>query len=372
MEERPVPKPRSSLLSRSSSLVKPVAAPRTTLSSSSTASSSISSSPSPTEQQPNMSSSSSGSSSGSKHLKQELSEKGRAVISTTKRSVKNLLNRRLTSVGPEDNNGERIKESHRQASDENVRCVSMPVNNIFSGIQFYSPLEGNLRSVKNEVDLYGAARYSPPPPIYPPPPLPDETIYDELQSVASGHSGSTLSTHSSSLRNSIAESSQLQIDSDEQTCSLSDGEQSRRMSRSDSWTFYDSARSTNADIVEEEEAEIKETISGVDRCSLVSSCISQLSLQNSLYENWLTDKRDEGDKRSNCKSVLFEFDPYTNAAENVYSNYENNDMMLLETLLAGSDSPLSVGSEDNDMENELDEEDIAQVVQVNKLFVIIL
>jgi len=72
---------------------------------------------------------------------------------------------------------------------EEDRCVSMPADNIFSSISFYSPLSGNLRSMKNEEDLSTGGRHSPPPPVYPPPPLPDESIYDELQSVTSGSSG---------------------------------------------------------------------------------------------------------------------------------------------------------------------------------------
>lgn len=142
-------------------------------------------------------------STSSRQLKDEISEKmtlkGRAVISSTRnasirleQSVKNLLTRRLTSL----NQDEMYRESNRNMQifvdpimDE--RCVSMPANDIFSGITFYSPLNSNLRSVRNEEDLSGT-RHSPPPPVYPPPPPPpphpDESIYDELQSVTSGSS----------------------------------------------------------------------------------------------------------------------------------------------------------------------------------------
>lgn len=138
-------------------------------------------------------------STSSRQLKDEISEKvttkGRAVISSTRnasmrleKSVKSLLTRRLTSLNQEEmfrDNTDSFKKFGDTEVDE--RCVSLPANDIFSSITFYSPLSTNLRSMKNEEDLSGT-RSSPPPPVYPPPPLPDESIYDELQSVASGSS----------------------------------------------------------------------------------------------------------------------------------------------------------------------------------------
>lgn len=120
--------------------------------------------------------------------------KGRAVISSTRnasirleKSVKNLLTRRLTSLNQDDllrDNTGGNKKFKDPVEDE--RCVSVPADDIFSSISFYSPLNSNLRSVRNEEDLSGT-RHSPPPPAYPPP-HPDESIYDELQSVTSGSS----------------------------------------------------------------------------------------------------------------------------------------------------------------------------------------
>lgn len=137
-------------------------------------------------------------STSSRQLKDEISEKvtvkGRAVISSTRnasirleKSVKNLLTRRLSSLNQDDVVGQGSVQKKLKDPAEEDRCVSMPADDIFSSISFYSPLSGNLRSVKNEEDL--STRHSPPPPIYPPPPLPDESIYDELQSVTSGSSG---------------------------------------------------------------------------------------------------------------------------------------------------------------------------------------
>lgn len=137
-------------------------------------------------------------STSSRQLKDEISEKvtvkGRAMISSTRnasirleRSVKNLLTRRLSSQIQDDVGQPGAKKLKDPVEED--RCVSMPTDDIFSSISFYSPLSGNLRSVRNEEDLSGTTRHSPPPPVYPPPPLPDESIYDELQSVISGSSG---------------------------------------------------------------------------------------------------------------------------------------------------------------------------------------
>lgn len=212
MEVKPVPKPRS-LLTESS---KPVPAPRRVQqilppppARSASPTSESSQSEKSDDQRSGANNESAGGQRGeffrslstsSRQLKDEISEKmtvkGRAVISSTRnasirleRSVKNLLTRRLSSLNHDDVAVAQSQtgKKHKDPVEED-RCVSMPTNDIFSGISFYSPLTGgNLRSVRNEEDL--SARQSPPPPVYPPPPLPDESIYDELQSVTSGSSG---------------------------------------------------------------------------------------------------------------------------------------------------------------------------------------
>lgn len=135
----------------------------------------------------------------------------------------------------------------------------------------------------------------------------------------------------------------------------------KRLSRSDSWTFYDATPGTKAENVDEvdrissvEEESLEKSfekkISPIDRTSC-ASFESQASIQNSLYEN-LSPPRQQpttilSDTRvQSSKSVLFEFDPFarTSEDENVYSNYENNDLMLLETLLATNDLPNSADS----------------------------
>lgn len=213
MEVKPIPKPRSVVTES-----KPIPAPRRLLPSTTSLPSTHSSSPTSESGQSEKSDDlkSTGSitnentrgnheffrnlSTSSRQLKDEISEKmtvkGRAVISSTRnasirleKSVKNLLTRRLSSLNQDDMVSQGGVQKKLKDPVEEDRCVSMPADNIFSSISFYSPLSGNLKSMKNEEDLSTGGRHSPPPPVYPPPPLPDESIYDELQSVTSGSSG---------------------------------------------------------------------------------------------------------------------------------------------------------------------------------------
>ena len=324
----------------------------------------------------------------SRQLKDGISEKvtmkGRAVISSTRnasirleKSVKNLLTRRLTSLNQEELTRDNIgggKKFKDPAEDE--RCVSMPADDIFSSISFYSPLNSNLRSMRNEEDLSGT-RHSPPPPVYPPPPLPDESIYDELQSVTSGSSryDTISSTVSDKVERDFPESFNLltfalnQASDSDQSLNLSDVNlslpydktDSRRLSRSDSWTFYDTAPPSKSDGADEldrissaEEDALDRDVSLLDRTSSTSND-SNASVQNSLYENLspmlaLSEEKQAAPtateaRQQNSRSVLVEFDPFARTLdENVYSNFENNDLMLLEALLATSDSPSSSGS----------------------------
>ncbi|XP_033340472.2 rhoGAP_ARAP and RA_ARAPs domain-containing protein RhoGAP15B isoform X1 [Megalopta genalis] len=352
-------------------------------------------------------------STSSRQLKDEISEKvttkGRAVISSTRnasirleKSVKNLLTRRLTSLNQDDllkDNAEGCKPYNDLMEDE--RCVSMPANDIFSSITFYSPLNTNLRSMRNEEDLSGT-RTSPPPPDYPPPPHPDESIYDELQSVTSGSNryDTISSTVSEKTDRDFPESFSLlnfalnQASDSDQSLNLSDASgslprdktDSRRLSRSDSWTFYDTAPASKSEAVDELDRISSAEEDTPEPCHLSveplvnrtssASEESQASVQNSLYENLLAHRAPLEEKQEtsgsenraqNSRSLLFEFDPFAKTAdtENLYSNFGNNDMMLLETLLATSDSPSSSGSildfqevADNEEDpNDMDDED---------------
>ncbi|XP_070517337.1 uncharacterized protein Rhogap15b isoform X2 [Cardiocondyla obscurior] len=424
MEVKPVPKPRSVVTES-----KPIPAPRRLLPTTtlpSTHSSSPTSESGHSEKSDDLKSNSSTTnentrgnheffrnlSTSSRQLKDEISEKmtvkGRAVISSTRnasirleKSVKNLLTRRLSSLNQDDVVDQGVQKKLKDPVEEN-RCVSMPADNIFSSISFYSPLSSNLKSMKNEEDLSTDGRHSPPPPVYPPPPLPDESIYDELQSVTSGSSGQydTLSStvsdkierdfpdfnNVSFTRNQASDSDQsLNLSDVNVNMSLDKSENSiKRLSRSDSWTFYDATPGTKVEnvdevdrifSVEEESLEkiLEKKMLPIDRTSC-ASFESQASIQNSLYENLSPPKVDcrqqpttvRSDTRfQSSKSVLFEFDPFakTSENENVYSNYENNDLMLLETLLATNDSADSTEFREN-AEEEQDDEDLTPSINL--------
>lgn len=159
----------------------------------------------------------------------------------------------------------------------------------------------------------------------------------------------------------------------------------KRLYRSDSWTFYDTTPVSKSERIEEldkvssaEEDILDKEAPHLDETSTASND-SQASIQNSLYENLSSQKTQEEketmcnnteNRQQNSRSLLFEFDPFAKADENVYSNFENNDMMLLETLLATNDSPSSSGSildfqeaVDNEEEDiEVDEGDVEQQI----------
>ncbi|XP_017763799.1 PREDICTED: uncharacterized protein LOC108553426 isoform X2 [Eufriesea mexicana] len=417
MEEKPIPKPRSVMTER------PVPAPRRlppSLPAARFSSHSDSSQSEKSDDAKSISDTRSSNneffrnlSSSSRQLKDEISEKmtlkSRAVISSTRnasirleKSVKNLLTRRLTSLNQDDllrDNSAGNKKFKDPVEDE--RCVSMPADDIFSSISFYSPLNSNLRSVRNEEDLSGT-RHSPPPPAYPPP-HPDESIYDELQSVTSGSSryDTISSTISDKVDRDFPESFDLlnfalnQASDSDQSLNLSDisvalpqdkSDNIKRLYRSDSWTFYDTAPVSKSERIEEldrvssaEEDILDKEAPHLDQTSTASND-SQASIQNSLYEN-LSSQKTQEEKETMCnntenrqqssRSLLFEFDPFAKTDENVYSNFENNDLMLLETLLATNDSPSSSGSildfqeaVDNEEEIDVDEDDVEQISSV--------
>uniref|UniRef100_A0A1B6MF42 Arf-GAP with Rho-GAP domain, ANK repeat and PH domain-containing protein 2 n=1 Tax=Graphocephala atropunctata TaxID=36148 RepID=A0A1B6MF42_9HEMI len=114
--------------------------------------------------------------------------KSKAVIETTKtvglkteRSVRSILQKRQ-SASPVVNS---VNESDSAINRIN-RCQSLPSENIFSSIKFGSPIHQDQTGYVYESD---EGESSLPPPEYPPPPLPDESLYDEV-STKSSHSGS--------------------------------------------------------------------------------------------------------------------------------------------------------------------------------------
>lgn len=155
----------------------------------------------------------------------------------------------------------------------------------------------------------------------------------------------------------------------------------KRLSRSDSWTFYDATPSAKAESVnnvdrifsvEEEsfEKSFEKELSILDRTSCASN-ESHASVQNSIYENLSPPKIDRqqqptttftNTRQQNSKSLLYEFDPFARTSDN--ENVENNigDLWLLETLLASTNDSGSVdsalefaGNADNERDQENEE-----------------
>lgn len=162
----------------------------------------------------------------------------------------------------------------------------------------------------------------------------------------------------------------------------------KRLSRSDSWTFYDTAPIGKSEGIEEldrissiEEDTLDKEVRLFDRTSNASN-ESQASIQNSLYENLSPQKaqmekeikpNNTENRQQSSKSLLFEFDPFAKTSdENVYSNFENNDLMLLETLLATNDTPSNSGSildfqetvDNEEIQNDINEKDAEHISSV--------
>lgn len=316
-------------------------------------------------------------SSSSKQLKEGLSEKvttkGRALISSSRnasirleKSMKNMLTKRLTALLP--NEIDEVDKSTNAVTED--RCASLPSGReIFDSITFYSPLHVNLKkSMKNEEDL-SKIRYSPPPPIYPPPPPPtDDCTYDEVQSIMSNNSSryDTLSSTFSeriegdfgdtfdSRRSRMTESdSSGRSSSTSNITNITKDEADKRLYRSDSWNFYDSTKTEAVnDILQPNMSLIEEIEDTLNKNRLSNdSAQSNMSVANTLYENWMPPKlqsnsMSSGSRRACTKSVILEFDPIASTDSEDSHSFYNNDMTLLETLLAASatDSSHSSGS----------------------------
>lgn len=184
-------------------------------------------------------------------------EKSKAMIESTKivsakieRSVRGILSKRqsVATVQPAPSN--EFKESTNIKVN---RCNSLPGEDIFNSITFGSPIDtDNFNDEGCETNSEGG---SPPPPEYPPPPLPDESVYDEV-SAKSSNSGShgdyyTCPSNVGSLPEvesiyeelpamrqlSLFEGSDSSSSGNFDVQSLPDSR--KNVSRSESWSFYD-------------------------------------------------------------------------------------------------------------------------------------
>lgn len=212
-----------------------------------------------------------------KSASDNVQEKGKSVMESTRRIARNMMPKRFTQ---QDYNG---RDNPLMAGSLTDRCQSMPPDDIFRSISFDSPLTPAADAKMNleESEMKSSSAESPdspveyyPPPLYPPPPPPDESLYDEVSSIKSSHSKSS---HSGShqdhgypsdvdsfqdidgiyeeLSNARSEAAKFNESQDPQgsgfnTFQCSDSEtaslplplpnkRSKKFLRSDSWTFYD-------------------------------------------------------------------------------------------------------------------------------------
>jgi hypothetical protein len=286
--------------------------------------------------------------------------KGRSVVERTKnvgssveKSVRNMLAKRSTVRATSPN-------KVNDFSEMNIgRSQSLPPSDIFQSISFHSPLSvENVPQEEDCIPTLGA-----PPPVYPPPPLPDESVYDEVQSVVSSHSSScepycdsntvdfaTLYEDISQVRDirghKVLDVSQKAAQVDVLEGSQSSISQHRFSLRSDSWNYFDNApEDTYQNMAPSEFSSVTDSHSYDRRSRTVTTestpsslqwyancdsideesegemctsssrqfgCQQSLIIQNDLYENTGTNKpvrRADNRCEGVTKSVILEFDP---------------------------------------------------------------
>jgi len=317
--------------------------------------------------------------------------KGRSVMGRTKnvsasfeKSMRNMLGKRSTVRASGPNTVNDLSEM------KNGRSKSLPSSDIFQSISFHSPL-----SVENvppgfvmcEDDVEDCVSTSgAPPPVYPPPPLPDESVYDEVQSVVSSHSSSyepycdsntvdfaTFYEDISQVRDNrghmVSDVSQTGTHVDVLESGQSSISQHTFSLRSDSWRYCDNARKdiyqnmapSDTSSVTDSDSLIynrhcSSTVTTASAPSLLqwdancdnSNEVSEgemstsfsrqfgrqqsLIIRNDLYENWSTNipvRRAEDRGRGVTKSVILEFDPlYENAGGSGKANRNYREVLL--------------------------------------------
>lgn len=203
-----------------------------------------------------------------KSASDNVQEKSKYVMESTRRLARNMMPKRFTTQ--QEYNG---KDNPLMSGSMADRCTSLPSDDIFRSISFDSPLTpSHDLTVNFDENDFKDPTESPveyfPPPQYPPPPFPDELIYDEVSSVKSSHSGSQQDPCPSDvdsyqdidgiyeeLSNARSEAQKLNEEQDPQGSGInafqcSDTESTslpvnnlktqKKFTRSDSWTFYDS------------------------------------------------------------------------------------------------------------------------------------
>ncbi|GLH01058.1 GTPase-activating protein CdGAPr [Gryllus bimaculatus] len=327
-------------------------------------------------------------------------ESKRIVGGRLEKSMKNITRRFTTrplSPGKEGKlNQSKVLRSHSLPSESAFN--SLPVEDIFQSITFKSPIavtdseNGTLPvdgSDQAEEEIYPNT-YNAPPPIYPPPPLPDESVYDEVQSVAlSGSGSSNVSSSGSAVshkktvvsgvsKERVYEPIAIEFAGDatsskplilpENISSGNNSVPSVCVTRSDSWSFYDSVFGDKSG--SEDGTTVvpsgKDSVSFSERTwsrnsvspSLLSEldalgCISEdenfeddnvsfssastprsISVQNEMYDAWeplkaaVTLRRKETERNAPSKSVILEFDPLFSRTNALPIDNNNEDIFL--------------------------------------------
>jgi len=310
------------------------------------------------------------------HLKgRSVIEKTKNVSATIEKSVRNMLGRRSVVRTTSPNKVNDLSEM------KIGRCQSLPPSDIFQSISFHSPLSvenvpQELVTCEDEVEDCVSTSGAPPP-VYPPPPLPDESVYDEVQSVVSSHSSSyepycdsnavdyaTFYEDISQVRGNrghkVSDYSQKATHVDVMEGSQSSISQQKFNSRSDSWGYYDNApediyqnmapsdtssvtdsdsmiynrhcsstlttESTPSSLQWDANCANNNEVSEGEMCTSSSRQFGHqqtLIVQNDLYENWGTNipgRRAEERCKGVTKSVILEFDPlFESRANRSYS-----------------------------------------------------
>ncbi|XP_066157083.1 arf-GAP with Rho-GAP domain, ANK repeat and PH domain-containing protein 1 isoform X1 [Euwallacea fornicatus] len=293
-------------------------------------------------------------------LGQLVQHRKKAVIEGTRQSMRRIT--RKFSLVSQDVTRKPVKEKDKGQDHLDVE--------MFKNISFESPLSRTnsiYSNVENELGSEGSSNESLnlPPPQHPPPPLPDVSLYDAPSSsspVPSSSNSSGVNIKRPEEYESVFPAAPYNSDSD--GCidnTESNVEENMNLSRSASWSFYDSVDLATAHTQDNIYSNIEKrsrsdlTSNSVDRINNAvlipdkidvnqgtsvqrpESNVSSESHQNSIYENHqISLKRFErpAEKIRASKSVIMQFDPLSTDALDT-SATEFSEMNLLEELLQG-------------------------------------
>lgn len=292
--------------------------------------------------------------------------KGKVALETTRnfglrteRSFKGILQKRQ-SASPHLSMKQNADSAAKTRMD---RCQSLPSDNIFSSIKFESPIQ------QDDVDHLCDTddNKSLPPPEYPPPPPPDESIYDEL-STKSSYSGShgdyytcpsvissssdmetdiylsdlkklSLcaggSDSSSSLTEGLTDSFRSRVNDSRESLPFQShdhkamDEKSVTVSRSESWSFYDTVVVTDP---QQNKQSVNTIVPKSVTCKVPQDLLNNLNTQSHV--------------------VKIVVDGVNHESQNRESNFKSNDQYVNVTIDGKSTIMNRLNSENNSNKNE--------------------